>query len=96
MSNHTPGPWVYDPNNLGSYGVPHVGLVCEDGSSLPIMLEEGPDMEANARLIAAAPDMLEALKLVQRSLAGKDTNLPYLAKKVDDAIAKGTGEEESE
>jgi len=61
----------------------------------PLFMEVMSNLEENARLIAAAPDMLEALELVQRSLAGKDTNLPDLTKKVDDAIAKATGQEAS-
>ena len=43
------------------------------------------ETQANARLIAAAPDMLEALLHAKR-------NMPHPDQMIDEAIAKATGE----
>lgn len=69
MSNatHTPGPWrmgrVQDPKNVAWYVTPQPKLladvcVVEFACDTARPIEEH---EANARLIAAAPEMLEAL-----------------------------------
>ena len=57
MSTHTPGPWAYDgpPDNIHVVQADHPHMrVC-------FLTSNGPT-EANARLIASAPDMLAALK----------------------------------
>ena len=65
-AKHTPGPWCLDPLELGT-----IGDVCTlDGTPIAQaqmrqpMSSGKPDTErqANARLIAAAPDLLEELK----------------------------------
>ncbi len=50
-------------------------------------------MEANARLIAAAPELLEALELARKCLGGSTdkTLLPRTCKAIDATIAKATG-----
>ena len=61
---HTPGPWSYNRDQGGIHGhVISTGdyIICElpdtgDGAS--------PDTEANARLIAAAPELFRAARLV--------------------------------
>ena len=65
---HTPGPWKYDwaPKGDNIISIYHtysdsgyVRYVCDTiGTDTPLI----PENEANARLIAAAPDMAEALK----------------------------------
>lgn len=72
MNKHTPGPWVYSPDyrydrdrTTGSEVVELVGYDVASEQS-PVIGCEGieawfPNAEANARLIAAAPDLLEAL-----------------------------------
>ena len=59
MSEHTPGPWTARPQTGPQWGVTHgdseFAFICN------CFTLHGND-EANARLIAAAPDMLEALK----------------------------------
>ena len=56
MSEYTPGPWRVgiDRESVGEVNPPEAKIA---------MTREGttPEREANARLIAAAPDLLEAL-----------------------------------
>jgi hypothetical protein len=65
--SHTPGPWKIDHDD--DIDLPnHVGISAETHSLLAQVVwkmdddERSPSCEANARLIAAAPDLLEALK----------------------------------
>lgn len=57
MAEHTPGPWSWDgpPDNIIVWSSPE-NRVC-------FLTSNGPT-EANAALIAAAPDMLHALRRV--------------------------------
>ena len=91
-TTHTPGPWQVKPNSVGgptvgpegsvvadirTYGGPHVGG------------RQHPQTDANARLIAAAPDLLEALRCACNyidKLGG--TSSPYRA-----LLALATGEQ---
>ena len=85
---HTPGPWVADvayfdgkPSCLRIHaGREFIALVVEDG-------EFDVNSEADARLIAAAPEMLAALREILRSgLCPSDAALARAA------IAKATGQ----
>lgn len=79
MSKHTPGPWVtfnYG-GNTGDGDFEGFG-VCQQGKSVAVMmgdpngyvcdLPESKYQQANGRLIAAAPDMLRALKRAECAL----------------------------
>lgn len=61
-ATHTPGPWTLHPTAIHaavrSVGTPDAGprRICTVGS-----MNGNPVDKANARLIAAAPDLLEAL-----------------------------------
>lgn len=72
-ANHTPGPWSYRPYKHDDWGTvrgPDDGVICQardpgavDAVTLAKHRERGTDpWEANARLIAAAPELLEALE----------------------------------
>jgi hypothetical protein len=65
MSKHTKGPWEYAGGNDGScevnIGETTVGI-CRWDKNTGIYVIDREEMEANANLIAAAPEMLEALK----------------------------------
>lgn len=62
---HTPGPWEY--HNSGFCDVVYTrGEKLGDGDRICEMY--GPNTEANARLIAAAPELLEACKAVFAAL----------------------------
>ncbi len=56
MSKHTPGPWKTTHSEVNGYRVSD-----STGWGVAVVLKDTND-EANARLIAAAPDMLEALR----------------------------------
>lgn len=76
---HTPGPWVIDANPFEvwiSKGPGH-GLVCHCAPYCPPSpnSEQGQEFVANARLIAAAPELLEALKGILE-IGKRDTTNP--------------------
>lgn len=88
MSKHTPGPWQVNHSDPTQ--------VCDtDGEQrgcAPLALAVGETIKertANARLIAAAPDLLEALQeLLEAEVLGFDLVPPQI--KARDAIAKAT------
>ncbi len=60
MSKHTPGPWIADWDDGGQWYV-NIGGLSVSGNAL--RGDSGGCIEsANARLIAAAPELLEACK----------------------------------
>lgn len=79
MSKHTPGPWRVDT---------HCNVMHKDAMVAFPCISGGLNQEANARLIAAAPDLLEALE---------DIAAYYPNSWAEDvaraAIAKATGEQ---
>ena len=88
----TPGPW-YVTGKLTRYVEARIGggLIQEVASCGPTEADGGygPQQAANARLIAAAPDLLEALRGVLR-IADRKTDEFDAARA---AIAKATGEQ---
>jgi hypothetical protein len=98
MTRHTPGPW-----HVGTLPPPEWRYVCSDnGDTIAAVAEwDGFDLvqefcadqaRANARLIAAAPDMLAALNVVAAQLDDIDNIAnPEACKIVLAAIAKATG-----
>ena len=96
-AKHTPGPWFIEHLDWAQKG--HVFISAKDHGELAqvvwlmendeIMGRNSPEKEANARLIAAAPTMLEALQDCREALrrTGHDGELAI----VDAAIAKATG-----
>ena len=65
MSKHTPGPWRVEQQ---SYNEHPYGVMAPESAKhdLDLLCEFSPEMtnDANARLIAAAPDLLEALEIL--------------------------------
>jgi len=87
MSRHTEGPWVYDrrgENLVGRNGV----RVRVYGSGLSFSGLPDDESKANARLIAAAPELLEALKDLVDACDG---NYWELTKHCNEIIAKAEG-----
>lgn len=64
MSKHTPGPWVVSGFADDLVEAPELDLVVAitDCSLISVRLPKMDAIEANARLISAAPDMAEALR----------------------------------
>ena len=88
MSKHTPGPWYFLPDRNGRLQVgPSINYTVAEMCATPL---EG--QEANASLIAAAPELFEAL---EASLALIELGIPFegaITRKIREAIAKATGE----
>lgn len=89
---HTPGPWEAD-----HYG--HVTAITKLGNKRQIADVRQPE---NARLIAAAPDLLEALQIADEIMDVEGAcycegnglcRYHRWARKAQDAIAKATGQE---
>lgn len=85
MSNHTAGPWVVDV-----HGMVATKAVGAEGWEICDIRADVPECDANAHLIAAAPDLLEAL---QDALLWVDGSTKV---KVKAAIAKATGSDGDE
>lgn len=72
-SKFTPGPWTVAANMRGLGNVPVAGVETPAGLALANCGAHG---EANARLIASAPDLLEALQAIVEAskctVAGQD------------------------
>lgn len=86
MSEHTPGPW----ESSGYDG--HGGITINSDARQIGYASMCREQEANARLIAAAPDLLEALKAFVEDwseLSGKVRGSTL--DKIDAAIAKAEG-----
>jgi hypothetical protein len=99
MSKHTPGPWVAD---LETYPImvrsqsetwPLVDELGNEEGRTGVFIANTGDNKANARLIAAAPDLLEALcKLAELYDAMGAPRGPCRII-ADAAIAKAIGEQ---
>lgn len=96
MSNHTPGPWRIERQNPS----PTTGEWMIAGSAPGYLAEirdcGSGDPSANARLIAAAPDLLEALEellsMCQRQEGFHDDGDGCMFERASAAIAKARRE----
>lgn len=97
-NKHTPGPWVADDNEgLSMWKI--YSRMSPSGSGIPgpfvaKVIGYSAEADANAQLIAAAPELLEALRLFI-TLYGTDdvTAWQYIRDKAVSAIAKAEGEQ---
>jgi hypothetical protein len=100
MSKHTPGPWTakmskwHEESLLVQAGMPSNRVLARFGSATEPLDDTD---RANARLISAAPEMLEALKDVVNYFWSPEFDRPALAEGdveefVRGAIKKATGE----
>jgi hypothetical protein len=108
MTQHTPGPWIGAGPSFGDPLPRYTTSIMtewehEDGGYIEIcelpFHHHDDENEANARLIAAAPDLLEALSKIEAACAvipeGLEGYLEPLSDALADAraaIAKATGE----
>lgn len=90
MTQHTPGPWIME----------HAQDVVTDTQHRIVAIAYDPQDQrsiseisnANARLICAAPDLLEALKIARRTIMGINPGAWGVMDKLDSAIAKAEGQ----
>jgi len=98
---HTPGPWEWVPDrfNGGYSGIASQATGQEvlfpnhrnEGDDGDAWFEDFPS-EADKHLIAAAPDLLEALEAIREDFKFCSDVRGILASKADAAIAKAKGE----
>lgn len=103
MSKHTPGPWEIIGKTTVQGGPlfiesickdEHVGPICEIRSNLKYpgcSQEDANGRNANARLIAAAPELLETLKKCVEIMSNGGTWTIEDQRDARDAITKATG-----
>ena len=70
---HTAGPWRAFPHPNPGFGF-IITEAKDDGCDIAQSCPGGPAMEQNARLIAAAPDLLEAAQAALALLTGDGTD----------------------
>jgi hypothetical protein len=96
-AQHTPGPWVAD---LNTYPVmvrsqaetwPLVDELGNEEGRAGVFIANTADNKANARLIAAAPELLMALREIAASYPATEEG-EVLAGIARDAVIKATGE----
>lgn len=87
---HTPGPWVMDRSlrTAINAGNKHVAMVNFYNSPTEATRVIGDEHEANARLIAASPELLAMLKVAQLWL---DVDGRFDMQGINAAIAKAEG-----
>ena len=88
MSKHTPGPWIAEARStLDTF----YDVTTLDGSGIAAIWDDSPGIaEANARLIAAAPDMVKALKVAHGAIWSGGNTVKALSA-IEAAIAKADG-----
>jgi hypothetical protein len=107
MAQHTAGPWTLDQQGMFVWGEDNQMAICEvrgwgfltgvGAKSLPPDKAEAVQ-RANGQLIAAAPDLLEALEMVRDADEDCKKDMDYQSippaarAKIDAAILKARGE----
>jgi hypothetical protein len=101
MTKHTPGPWVVQESNAGETVIEHKALIqAQPGSPFAAVhadtFDSDETVDANARLIAAAPELLAALEAIVDECGGPQRKvhaLPErLLKNAIRAVLKAKGE----
>jgi len=94
-ASHTPGPWEIEDEYVQQAGKPDVGLcsVLNMDVGGDKGWYRGPTTEANARLMAAAPDLLAVAKrMLDFALDGGDFAYPLGSLyELEQAVAKAEG-----
>ena len=97
MSKHTPGPWEVDESNPNLVARLVDGVyeyVCEVAPSSFSTRECSDEQEeADARLIAAAPELLAALRVARADIRRCFGDTVESLRLIEAAIAKATGEQ---
>lgn len=89
MSAHTPAPWsASEEFNVGRYPLTNVRSIAAGGAVLAHVNCRLGEPEANARLMAAAPDMLAALQRIAAADPSHSQFAVLAISEARDAIAK--------
>lgn len=99
MSKHTPGPWEAHVDGFGcsNTGGPYVAVSCDGVAIAHVLCGDRTGSRgdypfaANARLIAAAPELLEALNRVMQEWNERKFLTLATRQTVDAVIAKAEG-----
>lgn len=91
--SYTKGEWDVEPSDCmtahyvlrNAYDYFEEGYQSDDPQTAIALRQED---EANARLIAAAPDLLDACKYYKEKYTGTEPSVSVLSRLVDEAIAK--------
>ena len=87
MDKHTAGPWALESNTRGKTGSEHI-ITDEAGEFNIAAVHTGNGQAtANARLVAAAPSLYEALLALRDYVCTGDNNRHQVLESVDEAIA---------
>ncbi len=92
MSKHTPGPWYVAPSLNEIVNADH-GFLRYDIRADCLLIGALYENEADARLIATAPDLLEALKVISVWAANGTgwKDLEDIRRLADESVNKATG-----
>lgn len=93
-AQHTPGPWRYEYDDNGFFEITSEVIA----RRVAFTQRQGDTDEANARLIAAAPELLDVMHWWLQQMADDACDdmgklLDDMSKKARAAIAKATGEQ---
>ena len=91
MSQHTPGPWSVGNARIwgATQEIAHVKRVRTTGDYAAVV-RSTTEQEANARLIAAAPDLLDACGRARNYLLSSGDGKSHCVEILEAAIAKAT------
>ena len=95
-AKHTPGPWAIDDHQAGdcyAYVIPESGSILGAICRVDLPLDSYGQGLADARLMAAAPDLLAVLQELQESAAyWSEYDVPLgIVSRIHDAIEKAIG-----
>lgn len=88
-NQHTPGPWKVTAND-GWHSSPIVIVNCEESIAQASPIGSVEEQSANAKLIAAAPELLEALQAIMELPAHEPARIVLLIPQIKAAIEKAT------
>lgn len=96
-AGHTKGPWVADDWRMGRIDIraEGFGCICQVNAHMEPNPDFGNAGKANARLIAAAPDLLAALEMVKATCGDAshwNGETRAFLEAADAAIARAKGE----
>lgn len=87
-AKHTPGPWTVPPDSPAD-------ILAPDGQPVAVargwLWRQHPECIANAHLIAAAPDMLEALREIALTPACSNSDPDDMGDALDSIIGRAQG-----